>query len=76
MGAKKANGGIFVSADWVTRAVRIVELFDSVMSVVDMSAMILEEACGIYTSFDAQVLLALAVTIFVATWRHPSKGSV
>lgn len=76
MGAEKANGGIFVSVDWVTRTVCVIELFDSVMSVVGMSAMILEETCGIYTSFDTQVLLALAITIFVAIWRHPSKGSI
>lgn len=62
--------------DWVTYAVRVVELFESVMSVVGMSATILEETCGIYTSFDTQVLLALTVTIFVAIWWHPSKGSV
>lgn len=62
--------------DWVTRAVRIVELFDSVMNMVSMGTMILEETCGIYTSFDTQLLLALAITIFVAIWQHPSKGSV
>jgi hypothetical protein len=56
--------------------VPVVELFDSVMGVVGMSAMILEETCGIYTSFDTQVLLALAITIFVAIWQHLSKGSV
>ena len=65
-----------MSVDWVTRTGCIVELFDSVMSVVGMSAMILEETCGIYTSFDTQVLLALTITIFVAIWRHPSKGNI
>lgn len=65
-----------MSVDWVTRTARVVELFDIVMGVVGMSAMILEETCGIYTSFDTQVLLALAITIFVAIWQHLSKGSV
>lgn len=65
-----------MSVDWVTRTMPVVELFDSVMGVVGMSAMILEETCGIYTSFDTQVLLALAITIFVAIWQHLSKGSV
>lgn len=51
------------------------ELFEGVMSVVDMGALMVEGACKVPVSFDVQVIASLVVVVGVAVWDLFAQGA-
>ena len=61
-----------MAAGWIQRVVDAGELFESVMSVMDMAALVVEGVCGVQVSFDAQVIVSLAG---VVVWDLFAQGA-
>ena len=67
-----------MAAGWIQRVVDAGELFESVMSVMsvmDMVALVVEGVCGVQVSFDAQVIVSLAVVAGVVVWDLFAQGA-
>ena len=64
-----------MAAGWIKRVVDAGELFESVMSVMDMVALVVEGVCGVQVSFDAQVIVSLAVVAGVVVWDLFAQGA-
>lgn len=61
-----------MAAGWIKRVVDAGELFESVM---DMVALVVEGVCGVQVSFDAQVIVSLAVVAGVVVWDLFAQGA-
>ena len=64
-----------MAAGWIKRVVDAGELFESVMSVMDMVALVVEGVCGVQVSFDAQVAISLVVVAVVVVWDLFAQGA-
>lgn len=64
-----------MAAGWIQRVVDAGELFESVMSVMDMVALVVEGVCGVQVSCDAQVIVSLAVVAGVVVWDLFAQGT-
>ena len=62
-------------ARWVRCMTGAGELFEGVMSVVDMGALMVEGACKVPVSFDVQVIASLVVVVGVAGWDLFAQGA-
>ena len=62
-------------ARWVRCMTGAGELFEGVMSVVDMGALMVEGACKVPVSFDVQVIASLVVVAGVAVWDLFAQGA-
>lgn len=62
-------------ARWVRCMTGAGELFEGVMSVVDMGALMVEGACKVPVSFDVQVIASLVVVVGVAVWDLFAQGA-
>lgn len=62
-------------ARWVRCMTGAGELFEGVLSVVDMGALMVEGACKVPVSFDVQVIASLVVVAGVAVWDLFAQGA-
>lgn len=64
-----------MATGWIQRVMDAGELCASVMSVMDMVALLMEGVYGVQVSFDAQVIVSLAVVAGVVVWDLFAQGA-